>query len=151
MKPSDTVNSFTSIFYMHLNSGEYSWSMKWTLCKTNSNFCYKFSQNVLKNVPELSRTEDLRASSNSFSLLVAIAASSVFLWRTWDKNFIQVKRRIKIPSSSSQSFSDVSISKSMEFSFNFQLPCIIGLQVICTNKKMEQKDHTEVCILYLAS
>lgn len=30
-------------------------------------------------IPELSRVEDLRASSNSLSLLVAIAASSVFL------------------------------------------------------------------------
>lgn len=150
MKPSDTVNSFTSIFLHAFNGGEYSWSMKWTLCKTISNFCYKFSQNTMNNIPELSRAEDLRASSNSFSLLVAIAASSVFLWRTWDKNFIQVKRRIKIPSFTSQSFSDVSISKSMEFSFNCQLSHIIGFQVICTTKKMEQKDYTEVCILYLA-
>lgn len=35
-----------------------------------------------RNSPEFSRADDLRASSNSFSLLVAIAASSVFLWRT---------------------------------------------------------------------
>jgi hypothetical protein len=38
-----------------------------------------------KYLPELSRGEDLRASNNSFSLLLAIAASSVFLWRTWNK------------------------------------------------------------------
>jgi len=31
------------------------------------------------SIPELSRAEDFRASSSSFNLLVAIAASSVFL------------------------------------------------------------------------
>lgn len=36
----------------------------------------------VKSLPEFSRAEDLRDSNNSFSLLVAIAASSVFLWRT---------------------------------------------------------------------
>lgn len=35
-----------------------------------------------REIPELSRPDDFRASSNSFSLLVAIAASSVFLCKT---------------------------------------------------------------------
>jgi hypothetical protein len=37
--------------------------------------------NILKltSIPPLSRAEDFRASSSSFNLLVAIAASSVFL------------------------------------------------------------------------
>jgi hypothetical protein len=38
-----------------------------------------------ENIPELSRAEDFLASSISLSLLVAMAASSVFLCKTFER------------------------------------------------------------------
>lgn len=56
-------------------------------------FCLLSQENltllpIKRIIPDVSRLEDLRASNNSFNLLVAIAASSVFLWRTWRKHLV---------------------------------------------------------------